>query len=77
MDDFKISLWAARVNAELTQTQVECRTGFARSTLTRWESGSGFPRIDDLTKLCQLYGIPVERIKIRKERDGRTSCSVG
>ena len=55
----KITLRAARVNAGLTQLQVEKATGFARSTLTRWESGKGFPRIDDLTTLCNLYGLPV------------------
>ena len=59
----QITLKAARVNAGLTQQQVEEKTGFARSTLTRWENGKGFPRIDDLTTLCNLYGIPVENIK--------------
>lgn len=63
MDDFKISLRAARVNVGLSQAQVEAKTGFARSTLTRWERGKGFPRIDDLTKLCELYGLSVDRIK--------------
>lgn len=61
--NMQITLKAARVNAGLTQEQVEKETGFARSTLTRWENGKGFPRIDDLTTLCNLYGIPVENIK--------------
>ena len=62
-EGMQITLKAARVNAGLTQEQVEKETGFARSTLTRWENGRGFPRIDDLTTLCNLYGIPVENIK--------------
>ena len=70
----KISLRAGRVNAGLTQTQVEQATGFARSTLFRWETGKGFPRIDDLTTLCELYGMPVEYI--RKEQDAATSRPV-
>lgn len=70
----KLSLRAARVNAGLTQTQVEQATGFARSTLFRWETGKGFPRIDDLTTLCELYGVPIECI--RKEQDAVTSCPV-
>ncbi|MBQ4565513.1 MAG: helix-turn-helix transcriptional regulator [Oscillospiraceae bacterium] len=60
--DMKISLRAARVNAGLTQRQVTEKTGFARSTLVRWESGRGFPRIDDLTVLCTLYGVDVKVI---------------
>lgn len=59
----QITLKAARVNAGLTQQQVEAETGFARSTLTRWENGKSSPRMDDLTVLCKLYDIPVECIK--------------
>lgn len=50
--------------------QVAAVTGFARSTLFRWETGKGFPCIDDLTTLCDLYEIPVECIK--KERGQQT-----
>lgn len=66
----QITLRAARINAGLTQQQVEKATGFARSTLTRWETGKGFPRSDDLMTLCDLYGVSVENIK-KSERAGR------
>ena len=66
--DLQITLKAARVNAGFTQEQVEKATGFARSTLTRWENGKGFPRIDDLTTLCDMYGISVEHIKQTQKR---------
>lgn len=59
----RITLKAARVNAGLTQQQVEAATGIARSTLTRWENGKVSPRMDDLEKLCALYGVPPEFIK--------------
>lgn len=59
----QITLKAARVNAGFTQQQVEARTGFARSTLTRWENGKSSPRMGDLAVLCKLYGVPVEYIK--------------
>lgn len=60
----KITLKAARINAGLTQQQVENATGYARSTLTRWENGKVSPRLENLEVLCKLYGIPVEHIKI-------------
>lgn len=60
----QITLKAARVNAGLTQQYVHQATGIARSTLTDWEHGKRHPRTCDLVKLCKLYGIPVERIKI-------------
>lgn len=59
----QITLKAARVNAGLTQKQVEDATGYARSTLIRWESGKGSPRLTDLAVLCKLYGVSVENIK--------------
>lgn len=59
----QITLRAARVNAGLTQQQVLEATGFARSTLTRWESGKTFPRINDLQRLCELYGVQDQQIK--------------
>lgn len=61
----QITLRAARVNAGLTQEQVEKKTGFARSTLTRWENGKAFPRINDLEVLCKLYEIPTSCIKTK------------
>lgn len=61
----QITLKAARVNAGLTQTQVEAKTGYARSTLIRWESGKTFPKTNALEKLCRLYGVQVGDIKIK------------
>lgn len=61
----QITLRAARINAGLSQKQVKERTGYARSTLTSWESGKVTPRADDLKVLCELYKIPIECIKIK------------
>lgn len=59
----QLTLRAARVNAGLTQQQVFEKTGFARSTLNRWEAGIVRPKIDCLMVLCELYGVPIECIK--------------
>lgn len=61
----KISLKAARVNAGMTQTDVETKLGYARSTLTRWETGKCVPRADKLEALCNLYGVLVTDIKLK------------
>lgn len=58
-----ITLKAARVNAGLTQQEVELTTGISRSTLYRWEHGKGHPKTNDLHILCELYGIPIWCIK--------------
>lgn len=59
----RLTLRAARVNAGLTQQQVLEATGYARSTLARWEKGKTRPRVNDLEVLCKLYGVPVECIE--------------
>lgn len=56
----QITLKAARVNAGLTQQQVEASSGISRSSLYRWESGKGYPNLKNLVKLCELYEVPVE-----------------
>lgn len=61
----KITLRAARVNAGLTLQQVHEVTGFARSTLTRWEKGIASPKFNALSVLCELYGVAVDCIECK------------
>ena len=59
----QISLKAARVNADLSQEDVERETGISRRTIIRWENGESFPSENKLIVLCKLYGILPENIK--------------
>lgn len=52
----KISLAAARVNAELTQKQAAKKMGVNICTMIKWESGKTSPRAKQLVELCNLYG---------------------
>lgn len=52
----KISLAAARVNAELTQKQAAEKMGVNIGTMIKWESGKTSPRAKQLVELCNLYG---------------------
>lgn len=56
--DFKISLKAARINAELTQKQAAKSINVCRDTLRNWENGKGEPRASQLKELCTLYKCP-------------------
>lgn len=60
----KITLKAARINAGLTQADVKTATGIARSTLVRWENGMTAPKVEDLYKLCELYRVKLEDIRL-------------
>lgn len=59
----KITLSAARVNANYTQQEVADILEIAVSTLRNWEKGKSFPKQPAIEKLCDLYSIPYDGIK--------------
>ena len=59
----KISLAAARVNAELTQDEVAKCLGIGKQPLVSWEKGRTEPKASQLAKLCELYGVPISALK--------------
>lgn len=62
MDDFQISLSAARVNAELTQAEVADKMGVTKRTIINWEKGVIKPNAASLNMLSSIYRIPVDYI---------------
>lgn len=62
----EITLRAARINAGLTQEQVQEQLGISRSTLHRIETGKCSPKYKTLCQLCQLYGISPAFIKAER-----------
>lgn len=64
---FKISLAAARVNANLTQTEVASALGINKSSVVRWEKGYSSPRAAIFKSMCDLYGCPTDAISLPKK----------
>ncbi len=62
MEQIKISLAAARVNAGLTQKEVAQRLNVGRSTVASWERGATEPKVAQAKKLSELYGMPSDCI---------------
>jgi transcriptional regulator with XRE-family HTH domain len=59
----KMSLKAARANANLTQKDVAKELGVDVSTVRNWECGRTFPKQPMIEKLCTLYGTSYDFIK--------------
>lgn len=59
----KISLKAARVNADLTQKEAAKLLEVSKKTLQNWESHKTMPRTDKITTICKLYKIEYDCIK--------------
>lgn len=58
----KISLKAARVNAELTQEQVAEKMNIDRQTVINWEKGNTRVGTAQLMMLSQIYDLSVDYI---------------
>ena len=64
----RISLKAARVNAEMTQDQVARVMHKTKQTIVNWESGATEIKYNDLAALSELYQMPIEYIRIPKKK---------
>ena len=62
MEQFKISLAAARVNAGLTQEEVAKIMRVGKQTILNWEKGKIIPKIAQLEMMSRIYNCPVENI---------------
>ena len=59
----KISLAAARKNANLTQQQVADTIKVAVSTVRNWETGKTTPTVAQAFALCAIYGVAFDNIE--------------
>ncbi len=79
MIELRISLAAARVNAQMTQAEVAEKMHVSKQTIVNWEKGKIIPGTAQLQFLCMLYNFPVDNISlpgkctlsVSKERIGR------
>lgn len=61
-DRLKISLRAARVNAEMTMDEVSKQLHRGKKTISSWETGKTEPKASELEALCELYGLNMDDI---------------
>ena len=54
-----LTLKGARANAGFTQKEVSQRLGITTVTLSNWEKGKTFPKVDQIFRLADLYGVSV------------------
>lgn len=59
---YKVSLKAARVNANMLQSDVAESLGVAKESVANWENGKTAPKSTVLVRLCNLYGVPIDAI---------------
>ena len=62
MEQIKISLAAARVNAGLTQDDVAKKLNVSNKTVGNWETGKVIPNSATIYVLSEIYKIPKDNI---------------
>lgn len=59
----RISIKAARVNAELKQCDTAKALNVSTKTVASWEKGATMPAVDKIEALCALYGVSYDDIR--------------
>lgn len=59
----RVSLKAARVDKNLTQTDVANALNVTKKTVGAWESGKSMPKADKIDQLCKLLGRSYDDIR--------------
>ena len=62
MDNFQISLAAARVNAGMTQEEVSNLMHVSKNTVVNWEKGTSEPTISQARRLAAYLSMPLDCI---------------
>lgn len=62
--EIKISMAAARVNAEMTQGDVAKALNVSNKTVNNWENGRVKPSFATMQILAELYRMPMDCIKV-------------
>lgn len=65
MNDIKISLKAARVNAGLTIIEAAQKIGIGKDTLIKWEKSPGMVQARYQKEISNAYKIPIDYIFLR------------
>lgn len=58
----RVTIKAARVNANLTQGAFAKRVGVGVKTVQNWEAGASSPRADKMPEICAVLGCKIEDI---------------
>lgn len=62
MESMKITLPAARKNANMTQRDLANACGVSESTVSNWEKGKTEPTVSQAKKISELVGIHYDNI---------------
>ena len=60
--EFNEKLKALRKSRELTQQQLADKLFVSRTAVSKWESGRGYPNIDSLKQIAEVFSVSVDEL---------------
>lgn len=69
MEEFKISIAAARVDAKKTQEEVAKALHVSKQTVGSWEKGKTSPTVEKALEFCRFCNVPYDRVSFLRERN--------
>lgn len=84
--EFKDNLQKLRNNANFTQEQLAEKLNVSRVTVSKWETGRGYPNLESLKLMAKVFGVTVDDLlsteqlieiaDINSKRQSSNLCSV-
>lgn len=74
---FSENLQYIRSREHVTQEQLAEQLDVSRQSVSKWESGSSFPEMDTLLRLCELYHVNLDTLLRGSVEEGDVSDTAG
>lgn len=65
--EFNEKLRLLRQKKEWTQEELASQLYVSRTAISKWESGKGYPAIDSLKKLAEIFGVSIDELLSNEE----------
>ena len=67
MSEYKITMRAARVNADKTQEEVAKALKVSKQTIVSWENGKTSPTVEKAREFCEFCNAPYDAISFLRK----------
>lgn len=69
MNDFKMTIAAARVCGHKTQEEVAKALNVGKQTVGNWENGKTSPTVEQAQAFCEFCNVPFDNVSFLRERN--------
>ena len=73
--EFKDILHTLRLNAQLTQEQLAEKLFVSRVTVSKWETGRGYPNLDSLKLISKLFSVSIDELLLHDQLSEKSGGS--